>query len=1129
MTTRRWILIACLLIVLVVSASAVLLLPFFAGPDYSGPEHLKAFFLTQLERNIGRDIEVGRVKLSVFPSIRLELVDFVIRDADPSQVFLRTRHADLVLRLLPLLRGKVVGKRFTVTDPSLTLRRDKKGDWNFLAVPKVTPEDDTSIGNPLRRLLVLRELTIQNGKISVIDETPTDGPREVLLDMVNLAMKTSLTRSLATLGVSANISGALGTSSVSLLGTITPTASQIRISQENAEGLIPTFQFAGRAKARNVNLRQLIGFFDPRPIPDRLTGTIDLDGQLRLVPGVVGYDMVLSEMTAHVNQSVFGGQASLSGLMTGQPTFALTFSSSQLEVDDLLDIIPAQWIHAELPTIIAEREIRGTLEVDTATLTGIVTPERRLSMTGELRVTQGHALIDRSGTAVENVTGTVLLEPERIRVLELSGMYGKMQVDAGKVVLSFPDAGPWLKIALKGRMAAADVVTEMDIGKRFNFEALTEAWTGLQDVQGVILVGFRLAGPMTEPEKITYLGAAFEPLDVSFRSKFLPRPVTGLNGRFVITDKGTQFDEIRGWLGQTQIQVHGRIVPGDTTVFQDFTITTRSKAEDLLQLLPADILSDASPRGTVGAVLGLSGPVKGPRFKGALDLDDTQLDIPGLGPKPRGRQASLEFEGAYGKRQMPFLNRLELVLPTMRIAARGTIQLEKPYRVIASVGFGPIAATLLPDWIRPGGLERGEVEVSLDLRGKGKNWAGWKVTGWVALTDGVFSAKGIDGTVRDLNLRVKLVPGAAELKQLAFRILDSDVRLTGLIRNWQKRPIADLTIESNHFDIDLLVPKRQRSPLRDFLEDVADSSLTTVKVHLKRGTYKLLSLTDLSCRVNMRSGVIDVDRIAGKAIPGSVSGRIVIRLPKRKPASVESAVRLTGVHIEEFNSLFNLKTAPMDGDLFLTGSLRGHGRHSKGVYPTLNGKAQLRITNGRIFKDESRPIWKILGTLNFPAVMLHGDVDLDKDGLPFDEITSTIMIEDGHIMSEDFLLNSPVVKMTAAGTYDLPGDELDYIVAVSPFGPYSRMLDSVPLFGTLLKGERKGIATALFSVTGSIEDPQVEYLPIRSVATGIGGLGKLALDMLVNIVTLPKELIAPSEKQENGLNHDLESIAPPLP
>ena len=91
------------------------------------------------------------------------------------------------------------------------------------------------------------------------------------------------------------------------------------------------------------------------------------------------------------------------------------------------------------------------------------------------------------------------------------------------------------------------------------------------------------------------------------------------------------------------------------------------------------------------------------------------------------------------------------------------------------------------------------------------------------------------------------------------------------------------------------------------------------------------------------------------------------------------------------------------------------------------------------------------------------------------------------------------------------------------------MLDSVPLFGTLLKGERKGIATALFSVTGSIEDPQVEYLPIRSVATGIGGLGKLALDMLVNIVTLPKELIAPSEKQENGLNHDLESIAPPLP
>jgi hypothetical protein len=85
--------------------------------------------------------------------------------------------------------------------------------------------------------------------------------------------------------------------------------------------------------------------------------------------------------------------------------------------------------------------------------------------------------------------------------------------------------------------------------------------------------------------------------------------------------------------------------------------------------------------------------------------------------------------------------------------------------------------------------------------------------------------------------------------------------------------------------------------------------------------------------------------------------------------------------------------------------------------------------------------------------------------------------------------------------------------AVSPFGSYSQFLKTIPLFGRLFAGDRKGVATALFSVKGSIDDPEVTYLPMRSFATGVTGLAQLAFDVLKNTVMLPIDLMTSDEDQ----------------
>jgi hypothetical protein len=102
--------------------------------------------------------------------------------------------------------------------------------------------------------------------------------------------------------------------------------------------------------------------------------------------------------------------------------------------------------------------------------------------------------------------------------------------------------------------------------------------------------------------------------------------------------------------------------------------------------------------------------------------------------------------------------------------------------------------------------------------------------------------------------------------------------------------------------------------------------------------------------------------------------------------------------------------------------------------------------------------------------------------------------------------------MSAAGNYEMLDDRLDAVVVVSPLGSYSQFLKSIPLFGKLFAGERQGIDTALFEVKGSLKDPDVQYLPMRSFAKGMSGLAQLAFDMLKNTIMLPKELIVPNNE-----------------
>jgi len=584
-----------------------------------------------------------------------------------------------------------------------------------------------------------------------------------------------------------------------------------------------------------------------------------------------------------------------------------------------------------------------------------------------------------------------------------------------------------------------------------------------------------------------------------------------VNGRLVYSKEGMEFDRVTGKLGGSSFELHGTIATGELPKFQGFSLWWQTNAGQIGALLGSTAKGEPAVQGPIGLAVSLAGPMAEPNLKGVAQFEQAAISFPGILQKPSGLPAAVEFDATWSRERLLTLSRIDAIMPPVRLSGRGTVRFDPALRVDSSWIAGPIPLSELPAGMVLGGFDAGTLEISLDLRGRGEDWKRWAMTGWIALTDGRLASRIADHAVTDIYLRLQLLKNGGDVKRLEFRIDDSAVRVAGTIREWRTRPVINATIESPSLDVELLIPKGERSPVRDFLEGLAATSRVTASVDITRGRYRQLTLSEITARVTIGNELIEVGRIGGQIEEGTISdSRVLVRLPRRKPAEGEIKLKVAGFPSEKAFQFFGDEQRVITGDLAVEAALQANGRHPRGVANTLNGALSFRIDQGRIEKGTVVP--KILIMLDIPS-RLQGKVDLKKEGMPFESFGGVMTIDNGIVTTKNLLIDSPVVKISGAGSYDIPSDQLNLAVVVSPFGSYTKLLQGIPLFGRILAGERKGFTTAFFDVQGSLKDPQIVNRPLKSVGAGLTGLGQLAFDVLKNTVMLPAEIFSSGDEK----------------
>jgi hypothetical protein len=355
------------------------------------------------------------------------------------------------------------------------------------------------------------------------------------------------------------------------------------------------------------------------------------------------------------------------------------------------------------------------------------------------------------------------------------------------------------------------------------------------------------------------------------------------------------------------------------------------------------------------------------------------------------------------------------------------------------------------------------------------------------------------------------------IPRMAFHVGASDLRISGSIAQWADRPKARLVLESSQIDLaafEVSRPRpspaaRHRSSDRLWTDATLNAFLFADHVY-----YKKFLLTDLSTKITWDHGLLSVERISGDTNEGQLAGQVKIRAKNGQMEQARSTFRASGIPVERVLSPFQEKPV-LSGWLTTSGKVQAEFERGMLLPAALTSRQPLQILveEGRMYQV---PVLStLLSLLNLPAV-LQGQVDLDREGMPFDRLKLAGSISNGVVHTKEFLLDSPVLKISGTGRYDMLADEFDMVLATSPLGSYSALLKRIPLFGYLLAGDRQGFDTAVFELKGSANKPQLRYLPAESLMTGVKGTAQLAFDILVNAITLPQKAFSIVEEGITG-------------
>jgi len=1070
-----------------------------------------------IAKSFGDHVVIERTQVKFLPYPQLELMNVSINDPRQGTPIFRAAHIQLDLSLFSPMLDTLMPNALIIKDAHLALERNEEGQWNYREIFQREASDQMGIGP----WLAGRSLKLTNGSVHLEDRYRRESAFIFHAEDVDLQVEQLVLDGTTEMFLSARLSEGDTGSVISSYGTLQHIGGFLGIESAIRHEASPQFDLHTRVDLDRETLLRMADLFEVREVPAGLHGRTKAQGYAHFAAGHGGYDLVFSDLVVLTDIIDLNAEVSVSGLLGPDPsTVSSQWTSTPVAIEHIPQLLPKELVPTELYDAIRHQTIGGKIRAVSATLTGSARQEVGYSLTGKFQFSEGTVDMGSRLGRVDGIECVIHLQPDQVQLSDFHGQYRQIPVTQGDGTIAFTEQGPWLTTEFGGRVPSNKIIGLMQTV--LAWDTSQNPIQSLQGKAGSGLLTLRFSGPLKDLQSITFQGAEYHLEQIAVELPGIRGPLTQVEGVLAFSPAHLRFKNVRGLYGQSNFQIEGKMKFAEQLDLEDVRIQGRFSDSDLLKFFPTQALSAKKMiSGKTDCLVIVDGKLHNPIVKGRVGLKGLEILLPGILYKPSTLSGNLDFRVQVGKNHRFTFERMILTLPSVRFAGKGELDYGQTLTFNASLTTEPIRFESLPRGLElfDNVISSGTLEGMINLRGTGSDWKTWNKSGRVALTNGVVEIEGIGSPISQVALQVKVDGHTAALKQLKLNLEESHVEARGIIRAWDSKPKINLLLTAPQFNIDLLLPKEQSSPLRDVLEKIANTAKVVGKLRFDRASYHDFNVEQLSGQLRIENGIIRVDRIWGKADDGTIQGRLLVHLPVQQPATMKTSFKVEKIPLLVLERTFFDEETPKERKRFMTGlmsaagTLEGDGKNPRGVLPTLKGTLKFSIVDGHIKRGIVIP--KILALMNLPG-MLQGTVDLEKDGYPFDRQTGTFAVADGRIVSKDIVMDGPILRMTAAGQYDLVNDELDMVTAASPLGPYFELLQEIPLVHLLLDDEEQGVDLAMFSVKGPLRAPTVEPLAVESVAFGLTGFARLALSILKNTLTLPQKLLFPEADAEPG-------------
>ena len=186
------------------------------------------------------------------------------------------------------------------------------------------------------------------------------------------------------------------------------------------------------------------------------------------------------------------------------------------------------------------------------------------------------------------------------------------------------------------------------------------------------------------------------------------------------------------------------------------------------------------------------------------------------------------------------------------------------------------------------------------------------------------------------------------------------------------------------------------------------------------------------------------------------------------------------------------KQSPILGHLNLAADLWANT--DTDFFNTLAGDMSVTIRDGTLNKFTL--LSRLLSFIDIKNWLSAQIPDPRVHGVPFKYIFTDFKGREGRFYTDDFILQGPVMDITATGSIQFGESALDMQIGMYPFDTVDWVLNKIPIIGERIGAGTGKLVAAYFQVTGPVSDPTIMPKPITSVAEFV----KKTLGMPINII-----------------------------